>query len=200
MFRVSPRGRLKVVAVVSVRLVNTPATLRNRGGWFCFWNKLMMDMNNILTFCQIGPCGPVSGPRMFADRNQEAESSRQSVRLRFPKSAGPGPFKARLAGMDGRSITRSHPGIGGSQPVHRRGPAQPPNISQTLPYPKKHDDPHPMPPRCPVASQFVAILCQGAGETKARQKAPLVGIACGRALHGECGGGKRVWCFDIPPV
>lgn len=36
MFRSSPRGWLKVVAVVSVRLVNTPATLRDRGGWFCY--------------------------------------------------------------------------------------------------------------------------------------------------------------------
>lgn len=34
MFRLPPRGRLKVVAVVSVRLLNTPATLGNLGGWF----------------------------------------------------------------------------------------------------------------------------------------------------------------------
>lgn len=31
-----PSGWLKVVAVVFTRLVNTPATLGNRGGWFVF--------------------------------------------------------------------------------------------------------------------------------------------------------------------
>lgn len=36
MFRLPPRGWLKVVAVVFARLSNTPATLRNQGGWFCF--------------------------------------------------------------------------------------------------------------------------------------------------------------------
>ena len=33
MSRLPLRGRLKVAAVVSVRLLNTPATLGNRGGW-----------------------------------------------------------------------------------------------------------------------------------------------------------------------
>lgn len=40
MFRPPPRGWLKVVAVVFARLVNTPATLRNQGGWFCFGQQL----------------------------------------------------------------------------------------------------------------------------------------------------------------
>ncbi len=45
MFRLSPRGRLKVVAVVSVRLVNTPATLETQGGWFVleFYTRHQMD-------------------------------------------------------------------------------------------------------------------------------------------------------------
>ena len=42
MSRSSPRGRLKVV---SVRLLNTPATLGNRGGWFCFDHHQSSDEN-----------------------------------------------------------------------------------------------------------------------------------------------------------
>lgn len=43
MFRSSLRGRLKVVAVVFARLLNTPATLSNQGGWICFKNSLLMN-------------------------------------------------------------------------------------------------------------------------------------------------------------
>lgn len=48
MFRLSPRGRLKVVAVVFVRLLNTPATLRNQGGWL-FEGQRLFDQNPMTT-------------------------------------------------------------------------------------------------------------------------------------------------------
>jgi len=45
MFRLSPRGRLKVVAVVSVRLLNTPATLGSLGGWLVFDGSFLEFQN-----------------------------------------------------------------------------------------------------------------------------------------------------------
>jgi hypothetical protein len=36
MSRSLPRGRLKASALVLPRVLNSPATLRNQGGWFCF--------------------------------------------------------------------------------------------------------------------------------------------------------------------
>lgn len=50
-FQAPPTGKLKVVAVVSVRLVNTPATLRNQGGWFvCFENSTMQSPDQLDIF------------------------------------------------------------------------------------------------------------------------------------------------------
>ena len=64
MSRSLSRGRLKVVAVVSVRLLNTPATLGNRGGWFGFKQRPSNPMKTTtvpsasVTAARLAPIAP----------------------------------------------------------------------------------------------------------------------------------------------
>ena len=134
-------GRLKAPALVSLRVIASPATLRDRGGWFGFWNKLMMNLNNLPICCLIGPTGPVAGARMFADRNQEAHHHGNRCGSGFQRA--PVPARSRrgwrewMAGLSPvptpEAMARNK--VGGV-------------ISQTLPYPKKHDDSTTLPTRC----------------------------------------------------
>ena len=49
MSRSPPRGRLKARALVSLRVLNSPATLSNRGGWFCFKEHRLHALHSMTT-------------------------------------------------------------------------------------------------------------------------------------------------------
>lgn len=52
MSRSPPRGRLKAPALVLPRVLNSPATLRDRGGWFCFETYKKDDFMALLTLTE----------------------------------------------------------------------------------------------------------------------------------------------------
>ena len=52
MSRSPPRGRLKATALVLLRVLNSPATLRNRGGWFVMKpQRLMKSLLLLVAHC-----------------------------------------------------------------------------------------------------------------------------------------------------
>jgi hypothetical protein len=100
MFRSLLRGWLKAPALVLLRVLNSPATLRDRGGWFGYSNESIMNLSKILILLLICIMGPVLGVEMSAEWHEEKEQSWQQARIQYPESASPGSFKTRMVEID----------------------------------------------------------------------------------------------------